>query len=104
MLHVSSFNATQKDERARDNLKVVYHTLPPRVLRSTSPVRLAWPSMVIISLTILVLEILSTSHKGAVTSIDPGVALTVLDQALSVQVTYGAVMLSFLGACFFILI
>jgi hypothetical protein len=30
--------------------------------------------------------------------IDPGVALTVLDQALSLQVTYGAVMLSFLGA------
>ena len=31
------------------------------------------------------------------TSIDPGVALTILDRALSVQVTYGAVMLSFLG-------
>jgi len=29
---------------------------------------------------------------------DPGVALTILDQALSIQVTYGAVMLSFLGA------
>ncbi|KAF9532886.1 hypothetical protein CPB83DRAFT_846547 [Crepidotus variabilis] len=29
---------------------------------------------------------------------DPGVALTVLDQALNLQVTYGAVMLSFLGA------
>ncbi|CAK5265324.1 unnamed protein product [Mycena citricolor] len=32
------------------------------------------------------------------TSIDPGVAITVLDQALNLQVTYGAVMLSFLGA------
>ena len=29
---------------------------------------------------------------------DPGVALTLLDRALSIQVTYGAVMLSFLGA------
>ncbi|KAF9053000.1 hypothetical protein BJ165DRAFT_1444781, partial [Panaeolus papilionaceus] len=35
---------------------------------------------------------------GIATNIDPGVALTVLDQALSFQVTYGAVMLSFLGA------
>jgi hypothetical protein len=34
---------------------------------------------------------------GAITNIDPGVALTILDQALNVQVTYGAVMLSFLG-------
>ena len=32
------------------------------------------------------------------TSIDPGVAITVLDQALRFQMTYGAVMLSFLGA------
>ena len=32
-----------------------------------------------------------------VSNIDPGVALTVLDQALNLQVTYGAVMLSFLG-------
>jgi hypothetical protein len=36
--------------------------------------------------------------SGAHVSLDPGVALTILDQALSVQVTYGAVMLSFLGA------
>lgn len=28
---------------------------------------------------------------------DPGVALTILDRALNIQVTYGAVMLSFLG-------
>jgi hypothetical protein len=34
---------------------------------------------------------------GTVTNIDPGVALTILDQALNFQVTYGAVMLSFLG-------
>jgi len=32
------------------------------------------------------------------TNIDPGVALTILDRALNIQVTYGAVMLSFLGA------
>ncbi|KAI0062223.1 hypothetical protein BV25DRAFT_1907609 [Artomyces pyxidatus] len=36
--------------------------------------------------------------SGIITNIDPGVALTILDQALSIQVTYGAVMLSFLGA------
>jgi Protein of unknown function (DUF3429) len=36
--------------------------------------------------------------SGISTNIDPGVALTVLDQALNIQVTYGAVMLSFLGA------
>jgi hypothetical protein len=36
--------------------------------------------------------------SGVITNIDPGVALTILDQALNVQVTYGAVMLSFLGA------
>ncbi|PFH51685.1 hypothetical protein AMATHDRAFT_141874 [Amanita thiersii Skay4041] len=36
--------------------------------------------------------------SGVVTTIDPGVALTVLDKALTFQVTYGAVMLSFLGA------
>lgn len=36
--------------------------------------------------------------SGAMTSLDPGVAHTMLDQALNFQVTYGAVMLSFLGA------
>lgn len=35
---------------------------------------------------------------GIATNIDPGVALTVLDEALYFQVHYGAVMLSFLGA------
>ncbi|RDB22117.1 hypothetical protein Hypma_010607 [Hypsizygus marmoreus] len=35
---------------------------------------------------------------GVATNIDPGVALTILDQALNIQMTYGAVMLSFLGA------
>ncbi|KAJ6483042.1 hypothetical protein DFH09DRAFT_1004994 [Mycena vulgaris] len=35
---------------------------------------------------------------GHLPHVDPGVAITILDQALSVQVTYGAVMLSFLGA------
>lgn len=35
---------------------------------------------------------------GIVTNIDPGVAITLLDQALNFQMTYGAVMLSFLGA------
>lgn len=36
-------------------------------------------------------------YLGASVGLDPGVALTVLDQALNIQVTYGAVMLSFLG-------
>ncbi|KAH9950196.1 hypothetical protein B0H21DRAFT_687075 [Amylocystis lapponica] len=35
---------------------------------------------------------------GITTNIDPGVAITVLDHALNIQMTYGAVMLSFLGA------
>lgn len=35
--------------------------------------------------------------SGLSTSIDPGVALTILDQALNFQVTYGAVLLTFLG-------
>jgi hypothetical protein len=38
------------------------------------------------------------ASAGIITSIDPGVAHTLLDQALNIQVTYGAVMLSFLGA------
>lgn len=37
--------------------------------------------------------------SGLDTTLDPGVALTLLDQALNIQVTYGAVMLSFLGEC-----
>lgn len=36
--------------------------------------------------------------SGVAIGMDPGVALTVLDQALNIQVTYGAVMLSFLGS------
>ncbi|KAI0807929.1 hypothetical protein C8Q74DRAFT_1230093 [Fomes fomentarius] len=35
---------------------------------------------------------------GLVPNIDPGVAITFLDHALNIQTTYGAVMLSFLGA------
>lgn len=35
--------------------------------------------------------------SGAAIGIDPGVAITLMDQALNLQVTYGAVMLSFLG-------
>lgn len=43
----------------------------------------------------------SPSHAvftGYTVGLDPGVAITVMDQALNLQVTYGAVMLSFLGA------
>ncbi|KAG9020966.1 hypothetical protein FS842_006918, partial [Serendipita sp. 407] len=35
---------------------------------------------------------------GAVSKMDPSVAMSLLDQAMQVQVTYGAVMLGFLGA------
>lgn len=35
--------------------------------------------------------------SGVQIGMDPGVAITILDQALNLQVTYGAVMLSFLG-------
>ncbi|CCM04713.1 uncharacterized protein FIBRA_06900 [Fibroporia radiculosa] len=35
---------------------------------------------------------------GFASNIDPGVAITVLDHALNIQMTYGAVLLSFLGA------
>ena len=38
------------------------------------------------------------THPGLIPNIDPGVAITLLDQALNLQTTYGAVMLSFLGA------
>jgi len=38
---------------------------------------------------------------GVVTDIDPGIALTLLDQSLYLQVQYGAVMLSFLGKFLF---
>jgi hypothetical protein len=60
-----------------------------------SPTRLDW--------LLLVLPILAfgkdgiSQCTGVLTSIDPGVALTILDRALNIQVTYGAVMLSFLG-------
>lgn len=62
-----------------------------------SPIRLDW--------LLLVIPILAfgkggiSQRTGVLTSIDPGVALTILDQALNIQVTYGAVMLSFLGVC-----
>ncbi|KAI0707942.1 hypothetical protein C8Q76DRAFT_696223 [Earliella scabrosa] len=35
---------------------------------------------------------------GLIPNVDPGLAITILDQALSIQTTYGAVLLSFLGA------
>lgn len=38
------------------------------------------------------------ASSGYLTKIDPGVAHTILDQALNFQVTYGAVLLSFLGS------
>jgi len=46
----------------------------------------------------------SLAISGVATNIDPGVAHTILDQALTFQVTYGAVMLSFLGNSFYLFI
>ncbi|KAI0929345.1 hypothetical protein AcV5_006640 [Taiwanofungus camphoratus] len=48
--------------------------------------------------TIYLAQQAGQATAGLTTNIDPGVAITVLDQALSLQMTYGAVMLSFLGA------
>lgn len=41
---------------------------------------------------------LTQLHAAVSSTIDPGVAITVLHNALSIQTTYGAVLLSFLGA------
>ncbi|KAF8077665.1 hypothetical protein FPV67DRAFT_1647796 [Lyophyllum atratum] len=48
--------------------------------------------------TVYLAHVAGKAAMGLDTTIDPGVALTLFDQALNVQVTYGAVMLSFLGA------
>jgi hypothetical protein len=48
--------------------------------------------------TVYLASVAGSAAAGHPTSIDPGVALTLLDQALNIQVTYGAVILSFLGA------
>ncbi|KAJ3849504.1 hypothetical protein EV368DRAFT_67384 [Lentinula lateritia] len=48
--------------------------------------------------TVYLASVAGAAAAGHPTSIDPGVALTLLDQALNIQVTYGAVLLSFLGA------
>jgi hypothetical protein len=49
-------------------------------------------------LTIYLANQAGEAASGATTRIDPSIAVSLLDQALSVQVTYGAVMLGFLGA------
>ncbi|KAJ4464244.1 hypothetical protein C8J55DRAFT_530456 [Lentinula edodes] len=48
--------------------------------------------------TVYLASVAGAAAAGHPTSIDPGVALTLLDQSLNIQVTYGAIMLSFLGA------
>ncbi|KZT00779.1 uncharacterized protein LAESUDRAFT_665271 [Laetiporus sulphureus 93-53] len=48
--------------------------------------------------TIYMAQQAGMAMMDATSSIDPGVAITMLDQALNIQMTYGAVMLSFLGA------
>ncbi|KAF9479292.1 hypothetical protein BDN70DRAFT_807335 [Pholiota conissans] len=56
----------------------------PYIGASATTVYLAWKAQL--------------AANGMAIGIDPGVALTILDQALNLQVTYGAIMLSFLGA------
>ncbi|KAG5650495.1 hypothetical protein H0H81_012051 [Sphagnurus paluster] len=56
------------------------------------------PYMGAASTTVYLAHTAGIAATGVDTTIDPGVALTLLDQALNIQVTYGAVMLSFLGA------
>lgn len=50
------------------------------------------------AITVYLASVAGSTAAGNPTSIDPGVALTFFDQELNFQVTYGAVMLSFLGA------
>jgi len=50
------------------------------------------------ALTIYLANQAGQAASGATSAIDPGVAMSLLDQAASVQVTYGAVLLGFLGA------
>ncbi|KAF5386666.1 hypothetical protein D9615_001568 [Tricholomella constricta] len=56
------------------------------------------PYMASSMITVYLAHTAGMAAMGVDTNIEPGVALTLLDQALNVQVTYGAVMLSFLGA------
>ncbi|KAG6854580.1 hypothetical protein C0991_004916 [Blastosporella zonata] len=56
------------------------------------------PYMGASAITVYLAHSAGMAANGLDTTLDPGVALTLLDQALNVQVTYGAVMLSFLGA------
>lgn len=71
--------------------------------RTCSPLAQPFISHSRLDWLLLVLPILAfgkggiSQRTGVLTSIDPGVALTILDRALNIQVTYGAVMLSFLG-------
>jgi len=79
-------------------------TCSPQARLFISPIKLVWLPLVcpILVLTIVIARILA--RTGVLTSLDPGVALTFLDRALNIQVTYGAVMLSFLGLCLRILL
>jgi len=49
-------------------------------------------------LTIYLANQAGEAASGVASKIDPGLAQSLLDQALNIQVTYGAVMLGFLGA------
>ncbi|KAH9930258.1 uncharacterized protein B0H18DRAFT_994021 [Fomitopsis serialis] len=50
------------------------------------------------AVTIYMAQQAGTALSDLTSRIDPGVAITMLDHALHIQMTYGAVMLSFLGA------
>lgn len=55
------------------------------------------PYVVASATTVYLAHKAQLAASGLAIGMDPGVALTILDQALNLQVTYGAVMLSFLG-------
>ncbi|OBZ69322.1 hypothetical protein A0H81_10949 [Grifola frondosa] len=73
-----------------DNVEPTQQTF----LGITNSVAHAVPSLT----TIFLAQQAGVAATGLATNLDPGVAITLLDQALNFQVTYGAVMLSFLGA------
>ncbi|KAI9508451.1 hypothetical protein F5148DRAFT_1196222 [Russula earlei] len=96
-----------KDIRADDSVKPSRETF----LGITSAVAYSVPTPYVVfgllggipyllasSTTIYLAHQAGLAASGVLTSLDPGVALTFLDRALNIQVTYGAVMLSFLGA------
>ena len=74
-------------------------TWEPQGLPSTSPIKRALHHKVSEFADRIAWELTTVTRRlGLISNIDPGVAITLLHNALNIQTTYGAVMLSFLGA------